>query len=815
MWYKIYLPVGDATTINVNQVCSADVGSPTVTYFVESLTDQEYDSATGSGNPGNAVFLGPKSSGPSCGTNPVQFNIPSWAGIPSTVLGHQAYRVFAFSAEITPIPGSNERYFRVAATDSNAYVGLASPEWAVGLKNQVYQYSTIYKPSGNNWSAEVEFAPACFQDTSNLPPIKIYDADNGIYQQNMHATMDASPGYPLNWSQVASWNAQTVQGGTWGASGTTGTLNYGNYKDNYVYKLKIIGSNYPNTIQIRLPFDQFDAKATEQNYCDVKCDNFVPQDQATIPVNQNFNVTIRGIGIKEPVNWVPDDTVGGYYIKRIGSNDINATGGVSEPNYVSLTGSNPYTDTVHPPPGTTQAIYTYEIYSRDPPLKSPFGTGITCKVTYNVAPIVTVTCTVGAQAGVAPGQTVNNLYTVNVKANGTGIGGNFSAQMSASPGAYVTGPNPNPQTVTIPNNPGSFSKIIYFSGHLDYTGTYNVTITDPGGSPATTCSGTSSPVVAPYFQVWQNDAAGGGAFKIGDSCPGAYSAYQNPYTANAAGQANAKYYGGIRANNNAYHSKTDFGAVALGLIPNPSGESFISPHNTLFANSGVTIGGGISGYFNSTGPSANHCATDFYSKTMINTPANTAKTNDLNSAVQNCLPNGNNERRCQYIWNGTDISGSQVSIPHGVQITVYVPSDINISTNIVYQQPYDPNIRADIPYFSLIVKGNITLTDGVTELDGLYIAQPTVVGSTASGGIFNTCDSQCPHQLIVNGAVIAQHVELLRAHGSSQSLGTDINGIGNAPAEIFNFVPSMVLGAPAFSPQSPTPEGLFSLPPVF
>ncbi|HET7827546.1 MAG TPA: hypothetical protein VFK97_01630, partial [Candidatus Saccharimonadales bacterium] len=181
--------------------------------------------------------------------------------------------------------------------------------------------------------------------------------------------------------------------------------------------------------------------------------------------------------------------------------------------------------------------------------------------------------------------------------------------------------------------------------------------------------------------------------------------------------------------------------------------------------------------------------------------------------------------RCQFYTTGpTTVSGA-VNIPAGYQVTLYINGSVTISGNITYAGPtgkFNPTNRANIPYFAIVTKGNIYLTNSVTRLDGLYVAQP----SPTAAGKFETCDSpdiqstsQCTNQLTINGAVVAQYVELLRSHGSSQPLGCnprcDINGIGTAPAEIINFVPSMILGAPGFSALPNSPQGLVSLPPVF
>jgi hypothetical protein len=152
----------------------------------------------------------------------------------------------------------------------------------------------------------------------------------------------------------------------------------------------------------------------------------------------------------------------------------------------------------------------------------------------------------------------------------------------------------------------------------------------------------------------------------------------------------------------------------------------------------------------------------------------------------------------------------------GYQITIYSDHDVTISGNLAYNS-FDATQQNNVPYFALIVRGNITVASSVTRLDGLYVAQPqppTPPSTAWAGGTFATCQAStiCNTQLVVNGAVIAQEIDLLRNHGTLS--GGDPQITGN-PAEVFNFTPSMIIGLPAFGATSITPEGVFSLPPVF
>jgi hypothetical protein len=58
-------------------------------------------------------------------------------------------------------------------------------------------------------------------------------------------------------------------------------------------------------------------------------------------------------------------------------------------------------------------------------------------------------------------------------------------------------------------------------------------------------------------------------------------------------------------------------------------------------------------------------------------------------------------------------------------------------------------------------------------------------------------------------------VNLLRYHGNLDIPPAADALITGNPAEVFNFVPSMIIGQPAFASTFGQPQGVFNLPPVF
>ncbi|HEY8999443.1 MAG TPA: hypothetical protein VIM53_03980 [Candidatus Saccharimonadales bacterium] len=133
------------------------------------------------------------------------------------------------------------------------------------------------------------------------------------------------------------------------------------------------------------------------------------------------------------------------------------------------------------------------------------------------------------------------------------------------------------------------------------------------------------------------------------------------------------------------------------------------------------------------------------------------------------------------------------------RIQVYVNGDVYISGNITYAGSWSVKT---MPLLEIIARGNIYIASGVTQLDGLYIAQP----NGASGGTIYTCAtgagapadtssstyySTCNNKLTVNGSLLANTVQLLRTAGTVNSSSTGDTATSNSAAESIN-------GSPAF-----------------
>lgn len=346
-------------------------------------------------------------------------------------------------------------------------------------------------------------------------------------------------------------------------------------------------------------------------------------------------------------------------------------------------------------------------------------------------------------------------------------------------------PNPiSPQTVSIPN-----------AGR--YSGTYRIEVTDATNSPLT-CPFTVDVVSKPYHRVYGGDVSVGGGFEGATSCA----------TDTAAGVTgtnlpNAPYRGaGSQLATFALDMLFDF---ATGQVRSNATD----PDHLSFANINhhvdtgwpaaiyARFGGGMH-------PSNAVCAKDYYSKL----PA-TAVAVPTNPFV--IIPS------TQGVYRHTGdlrLTSNPGGVGTGRDVTIYVDGNVFVEgTGITYQNGAYTSI-ADIPSLRLIVRGNIYLEPSVTQLDGLYVAQPNTSNPNTTGR-FVTCGSRAwsgrnpnfvptdgemvttcrTNKLRVHGAVIADVIKLLRTAGTlTRSTTTEraTNTLGDA-AEVFIFSPEIWL----------------------
>jgi len=279
----------------------------------------------------------------------------------------------------------------------------------------------------------------------------------------------------------------------------------------------------------------------------------------------------------------------------------------------------------------------------------------------------------------------------------------------------------------------------------------------------------------PYFEVDGGDiSAGAGMSTGGADCAVASNTNAGIVSWN---RGSAGGYGG---------AGTQFAALALGHLQDfatGQGSGYV-PSGLAFANTsdaGINVAGGLfGGNFDGI-----DCSADYFA-------------------------NANN------IQTGNITLGAQ-SIPNGEHRTIYVDGNVYITGNITFSGSYA--LASDVPSFSLVVKGNIYIAPGVTQLDGFYIAQAS--SGSATNGVIYTCASApftaaplnrnlqntCSTALTVNGSFNARQVWLLRTAGT----------LSTTPAEKFNYVPELWLSAPfdnGLGGTSGDYDSITSLPPV-
>lgn len=318
-------------------------------------------------------------------------------------------------------------------------------------------------------------------------------------------------------------------------------------------------------------------------------------------------------------------------------------------------------------------------------------------------------------------------------------------------------------------------------GATNNTGTYTVSYGMAGGIGAVSCSGSFTVADQPYTTIGGGDTSSGAGMSTGG--------------VDCAAPADVK--GGLvgwnkGASGGYAGAGTQYAALALNYLQDfasAQGTSGLAPTGLSFANTsaaGINVANGLfGGKFGGLS-----CAPDYFANATG-------------------------------IQTGNITIGGQ-AVANGTHTTVYVKGNVYITGNITYSGSYAS--VADIPSYSIIVQGNIYIAPGVSQLDGLYVAEPTVSGGVASNGVIYTCASApftaaalnsnlyntCKvSALTVNGSFVARQVWLLRTAGT----------VSQTASESFNFNPEVWLSLPpatasGSSSVSSKYDAITSLPPV-
>lgn len=281
-------------------------------------------------------------------------------------------------------------------------------------------------------------------------------------------------------------------------------------------------------------------------------------------------------------------------------------------------------------------------------------------------------------------------------------------------------------------------------------------------------------IAKPYFRVYNSDVSAG--FIV---CPGWTSSISN---------------GTIIAYNNdtGKGSGTQLAAFAINQIngfTSATGRTTapVPPKGLTFSN----VGGGPYG----SGFGSGFCAHDYFGTR----PGGLSVPPGGSNVDLGATPSGDYE----YAGN-LQVGGNLAS---GKKVTLYVDGDVFISSDILYSGPWAT--VNDIPNFSLVVKGNIYIAHTVSNIDGLFVAQPnggsgsqiytcaftagpTTFVAPTSAQLATDCNA---NQLTVNGAFIASRVRLLRTKGSMKDSSNGEPRTSGTIAERFIFSPEAWLSS--------------------
>lgn len=312
-----------------------------------------------------------------------------------------------------------------------------------------------------------------------------------------------------------------------------------------------------------------------------------------------------------------------------------------------------------------------------------------------------------------------------------------------------------------------------------YTVSYNTYDASGNALISPGCNGAYTVTNMPYFTVQNGDVSAGAGMATEAPDGGVTCTAADPKAGIVSwNQEAAGNYGGAGTQYAAYalNYLQDF-ATAQGSS-NPSAPSGLAFANTTNISGNDLFGGGLG---------AEPCAPDYFA-------------------------NATN------IQTGNVTIGGQ-SIANGTHTTVYVKGNVYITGNITYSGSYANT--ADIPSYAIVVEGNIYIAPGVSNLEGLYVAEPA---SDGTGGVIYTCatgfsapslDSSlygtCNDQsLSVTGSFVANQVQLLRTTGTV--------GQSSSAAETFDFNPEIWLTTPPITSSTGANndgyDAITSLPPV-
>jgi hypothetical protein len=441
---------------------------------------------------------------------------------------------------------------------------------------------------------------------------------------------------------------------------------------------------------------------------------------------------------------------------------------------------------------------------------------LTVKYDYDLEPIITMTVNGAAPSGgtAEAGDTIAFTYIVNN--NGSTNSENVSCDIYqiiengsySVPNPIDSATRPGPYTKPILGCPRAFppnasrtlntDTFANVAANKTYCMSFFINPSTFGGGRVGTESCIRI-VAKPYLKVYGGDVlAGSGLETAPNTCASNTDAQIVSWN---------KRLGGSYAG-----AGTQYAAMALNRIydfasAQQAGSSAAAPTALSFANTGTNTTNGIFGTSFGSAP----CIKDYWAAMPAGLPA--PGQTDVGRLATGMY----------YSNTGTTISGTNGSFFAGTpqRIVLYVNGNLQINGNI----RYPGNWSADTPpLFQVIVRGNIYIAPGVTELSGNFVAQ----GNGSTTGVIYTCApagtsqptlgttlySDCDTKLTINGTFTANRVELLRTSGSlTQGIAGETAGSPGV-AEEFIYSAANWMGQPPRTQEGDDYDAITSLPPI-
>jgi len=292
-----------------------------------------------------------------------------------------------------------------------------------------------------------------------------------------------------------------------------------------------------------------------------------------------------------------------------------------------------------------------------------------------------------------------------------------------------------------------------------------------GGTQSSGLACTPPVVNWPYFKVFGNDVVSGGSFGSCSVSGGRISTHSR----GVPGVGSSTQYA-------AFAISTIAGFSSASLKP-LSANTPVPPAGLTFANN--TPGGG---QYNANDGST--CLPDYFGSEEFDSADsfNDPSSSRSQQIIDELVAENDSPRTLEWFNAGGSLTlenGSDpIEVTNGARKVIYVDGELTINNNIEFSTNWSS--RDDIPLVMLIAR-DITIAPGVTQIDGVYVAQPDAGGS----GVIRTCDSggsatfdDCKNPLVVNGAFIADNVQFTRTRGSLRDARLNEGRTGISPVNV-------------------------------